>query len=57
MEKTTFQEEKVKQRLAGYVRLKYQAERPGEAGTKEVLEYFGARGLPTYTILTTPGPQ
>ncbi|MGE0394136.1 MAG: thioredoxin family protein [Vicinamibacterales bacterium] len=51
MDKTTFQNEDVKQKLAGYVKVKFQAEQPDEEPAKGVMQRFDAVGLPTYVIL------
>ena len=51
MEKTTFKEERVKQRLARYVVVKVQAERPEQSPAKEMLDAFGIRGLPGFVVL------
>ncbi|MDP8248664.1 MAG: cytochrome c biogenesis protein CcdA [Candidatus Tritonobacter lacicola] len=51
MEKTTFRDAKVKERLESYVVVKYAAEKPNEPPAKEVLDYFNVVGLPTYVIL------
>jgi len=52
MDATTFRDPKVEQLLKKkYVLVKYQAERPDEPGTKELLDYFGVVGLPTYVVL------
>ena len=57
MEATTFRVETVRRRLSKYSVVKFQAERPDEAATKAVLDYFGVKGLPTYVVLepVTPG--
>lgn len=47
----TFRNPEVKNRLDKYVRVKYQAEKPDESPAKEVMDYYGAVGLPTYVIL------
>ncbi len=47
----TFRNPEVKKRLDKYVRVKYQAEKPDESPAKEVMDYYGAVGLPTYVIL------
>ena len=52
MNKTTFRDPKVLARLEGYVKVKCQAENTGDPLTKEVMEYFGVMGLPTYVTLT-----
>ena len=51
MEKTTLRDEEVAAALTDYVKLKYTAEKPNEPATKEVLDHFGAIGLPTYVVL------
>jgi thioredoxin:protein disulfide reductase len=56
MEKTTFQDAAVRKRLDGFVKVKYRAERPGEAPDRDVLGYFKAVGLPTYVILDPRAP-
>lgn len=56
MNKTTFKDPVVLERLGDYVKIKYQAEVPGAPGTREVLERFGVIGLPTYAILTPLDP-
>jgi thioredoxin:protein disulfide reductase len=56
MDKTTLKDESVRDRLEGYVKIKYQAEQPAESPTKEVLAHFDAYvGLPHYAILK-PSP-
>ncbi|MEI6085209.1 MAG: cytochrome c biogenesis protein CcdA [Verrucomicrobiota bacterium] len=52
MEHTTFRSAAVKQQLSEYVQIKLPAEHPNEAPAKEILDYFGALGLPTYVVLT-----
>jgi thiol:disulfide interchange protein len=54
MEKTTFLDEQVAARMKDFVVVKFQAEKPNESPSREVLAYFQAKGLPTYVILT-PG--
>lgn len=51
MDKTTFKDEKVLDRLDGYVKVKFQAEDLSASPTKEMLERFEGIGLPTYAIL------
>lgn len=51
MNKTTFRDADVMARLEKYVGIKYQAESPDESPAKEILDYFGAVGLPTYVVL------
>ena len=56
MDKTTFQNADVKQRLSGYVKVKFQAEQPDEEPAKSVMQRFNAVGLPTYVVLK-PKPR
>jgi thiol:disulfide interchange protein len=51
MDKTTLQDQAVKQALASYVRIKFQAESPDESPARELLQKVGGVGLPTYVIL------
>jgi thiol:disulfide interchange protein len=51
MDKTTFKDETVVSALAGYVKIKVQAEDPDEPQTKAVMQRLKAVGLPTYVVL------
>ena len=51
MDKTTMEDPAVKSALAGYVKIKFQAEDPDVPETKRVMQTLGAIGLPTYVIL------
>ena len=51
MDKTTFKDSEVRKKLENFVTVKYQAEKPNEPPTKDVLDAFKAMGLPTYVIL------
>ena len=51
MDKTTLVDERVKTALAGYVKIKFQAEDPEAPGIKEVMQKLGAVGLPAYGIV------
>ncbi len=51
MDKTTLGNEAVTTALAGYVKVKFQAENPDEQPAKSVMQKFDAVGLPTYVIL------
>lgn len=51
MESTTFKDPEVNKRLENYVKIKFQAEKPNDPKTKEIMDYFNAKGLPTYVIL------
>lgn len=51
MELTTFRDDAVQKRLAGYKVVKFQAEKPADQATREALEYFEVKGLPAYLVL------
>ncbi|HEX6975945.1 MAG TPA: thioredoxin family protein [Vicinamibacterales bacterium] len=51
MDKTTLANADVKNALAGYVKIKYQAEDPDAPATKALLQRLSAPGLPAYAIL------
>jgi thioredoxin:protein disulfide reductase len=51
MDKTTLQNADVKAALAGYVKIKFQAEEPDTSPAKDLLRRFDAVGLPAYVIL------
>ncbi len=51
MEKTTFKSADVKDKLKGFVKVKYRAEDPRDPATKAVLDSFDIVGLPTYVVL------
>ncbi len=51
MDRTTLEDPAVNAALAGYVKIKFQAEAPDEMPAKAVMQRFGAVGLPTYAIL------
>ncbi|MCU1384276.1 MAG: dsbD [Acidobacteria bacterium] len=51
MDKTTLENADVQKALAGYIKIKYQAEDPDQAPAKTVMQRFNAAGLPTYVIL------
>ena len=53
MDKTTLVDPSVKAALAGFVKIKFQAESPDESPAREVMQRFGAVGLPTYVVLTS----
>jgi len=55
MDKTTLENAEVNAALAGYVKIKFQAEDPDEPVVKAVMQRFKAAGLPTYVILR-PNP-
>ena len=56
MDKTTLASDEVQKALAGYVKIKYQAEDPDEQPAKAVMQRFDAVGLPAYVILRPKGP-
>jgi thiol:disulfide interchange protein len=51
MDKTTLEDAAVTSALAGYVKIKFQAETPDEQPTKALMQRFDAVGLPAYAIL------
>jgi thiol:disulfide interchange protein len=51
MERGTFESERVKARLAGYVVVKVQAEKPDQSPAKEMLQALEVRGLPGFAVL------
>jgi thiol:disulfide interchange protein DsbD len=51
MNKTTFKDPRVSAALAGYVKIKYQAEQPDEPPANAIMQRYGAIGLPTYVII------
>ncbi len=51
MDKTTFKDAMVKDRLHDYTFIKYVAEDPTDPETKAVMEHFGVQGLPTFVAL------
>jgi thiol:disulfide interchange protein len=51
MDRTTLRDPKVTEALAGYIKIKYQAENPEEPPAQTVMQHFGAIGLPTYVVL------
>jgi len=57
MDATTLADPDVVAALDGYVRVKFQAEDPEEPTVREVMQRFGAIGLPTYVILEPNAAQ
>jgi thiol:disulfide interchange protein DsbD len=51
MERTTFRAPAVQAKLRDYIVVRVQAEQPNVSPTKELLDQFGAMGLPTYVVL------
>lgn len=51
MDATTLADPSVTRALDGYIKVKFQAEDPSETPTWDVMERFGAVGLPTYVVL------
>ena len=51
MEKTTFNDPRVAERLKNYKVILVQTEHPGRAEPKKMLEAFGIRGLPGFVVL------
>jgi thiol:disulfide interchange protein len=56
MNKTTFKDAEVKNKLDGYVKIKYQAQQPNASPHVDVMERFGVEGLglPVYVIAEPP---
>jgi thiol:disulfide interchange protein DsbD len=55
MDKTTLTNADVQKALAGYVKIKFQAEDPDQPPAKPVMQRFNAAGLPAYVILRPKG--
>jgi thiol:disulfide interchange protein len=51
MDQTTLKDEAVTAALAGYVKIKYQAEDPDDPRVANVMQYMKTSGLPTYVIM------
>jgi thiol:disulfide interchange protein len=56
MERTTLRNPDIVRRLDRYVKVKFQAEDPRNPATREILERYGVRGLPTFLILRPGSP-
>jgi thioredoxin:protein disulfide reductase len=56
MDQTTLANAEVKAALAGYVKIKFQAEDPDAEPARSVMARFKAIGLPTYVILKPTNP-
>ena len=54
MEETVFNQSAVVKHLQDFIVVKYPAERPNESPAREVLDYFGAMGLPTFVVMAPP---
>ena len=54
MEETVFNQSAVEKHLQDFIVVKYQAERPNESPAREVLDYNGAMGLPTFVVMAPP---
>ncbi len=51
MDAVVFPASEVRRQLKNFVVVRYDAEQPNESPAKEVLDYFGVMGLPTYVVL------
>lgn len=51
MDATTLRDEKVRDALRRFVKVKYRADHPNQSPDREMLDQFGVIGLPTYVIL------
>ncbi len=56
MDRTTLVDPTVRQALDGYIKVKFQAEDPDAPLTRDIMQRFGAVGLPAYVVLT-PWPD
>ncbi len=56
MDKTTLQNAEVRSALAGYVKVKFQAEDPDLPPARPIMQRFDAVGLPAYVILKPKKP-
>ncbi len=56
MERTTLRDPAVRERLRGFVPVKFRAEDPRDPETKAVLDHFGVLGLPTFLVLLPNNP-
>ena len=56
MDQTTLADGSVETALAGYVKIKLQAEQPDEEPARSIMTRFEAIGLPTYVILHPKAP-
>lgn len=54
MEKTTFRDPSVVQKLKPYIKVKFQAENMRDPVVRQVLDRYGVIGLPTYVVLGKP---
>ena len=52
MNTTTLEEPSVTAALAGYVKVQFQAEDPDDPEIQKVMQALGAKGLPTYVVLS-----
>ena len=57
MDKTTLENPAVNAALAGYVKIKYQAEDPDDPRVARVMQYMKTSGLPTYVVMKPKGGQ
>ena len=57
MDKTTLEDPAVNAALAGYVKIKYQAEDPDDPRIAKVMQYVKTSGLPTYVIMKPKAAQ
>ncbi|MBU4200317.1 MAG: thioredoxin family protein [Verrucomicrobia bacterium] len=51
MDATTLRDEKVRDVLRGFIKVKYRANHPNQSPDREMLDRFGVVGLPTYVVL------
>jgi hypothetical protein len=56
MDRTTLEDQAVTSALAGYVKVKFQAESPDDPKVARVMQKLDSKGLPTYVILKSLNP-
>ncbi|MFN7917425.1 MAG: cytochrome c biogenesis protein CcdA [Vicinamibacterales bacterium] len=56
MDQTTLKDPVVNEALAGYVKIKYQAENPDDPEVAKVMQYMKTSGLPTYVVMKPKAP-
>lgn len=57
MEKKTFKDPNVRERLKDFVVVHYAAEQPSDSAIEPVLRHFGVMGLPSFVLLHPPAPD
>jgi thiol:disulfide interchange protein len=52
MDETVFNQPAVQQALKNFIVVRYDAEQPNQSPAREVLDYFGVMGLPSFLVVT-----